>query len=450
MKILIVGAGEIGRHLAISLSAQSHHITVLETDEQSAASLAEQMDGRVLVADGTSVDELVEAEAAEAELFFALTSDNNANLVAASVARKLGAKKTICRVHPNVQRLEWMFDYRQHFEIDYLFSSEKTVAVELAKHIRSSSSLTVEEIARGRIEFQQVEVATDSDAAGKLISELKMPPRLRIATVSRGDEHMIPNADTVLESDDVVTLFGDPRKLQELATSFGTGSPDDARPKRVVIFGGTDYGLMLAQVLRGWNCRIRIFESDVRRCEVLKAALPEKEVEVLHLDGTVLGELKEEQVGEADFFVATSESDEDNVMTCLQAHTLGVGSCLTLIHRADYADAIGRLGSRFGIDVAVSPRAAARRELNTFVTSDRYHVIRSLDAGELIEASISETSKMAGKKVSEIKWPKGAGLVALMHDVHAKVPAADDVIEVGDNVFAMVSRKAKRKFLRLL
>ena len=116
---------------------------------------------------------------------------------------------------------------------------------------------------------------------------------------------------------------------------------------KVVIFGGGEYGFTLAQMLESWNCRVRIFEKDEKRAQELTDRL--SNTTVIHTDGTVLAELEEEQVGEVDFFVATSGSDEDNVMTCLQANNLGAKNCLTLIHRADYAQAISGSGRHFGI-----------------------------------------------------------------------------------------------------
>ena len=171
---------------------------------------------------------------------------------------------------------------------------------------------------------------------------------------------------------------------------------------------------------------------------------------VINADATSLTELREEQVDAADFFVATTQGDEDNVMTCLQAHNLGTKHCLTLIHRSDYADAISTSGLKFGIMAAVSPREATRQELMRFVTSDRYHLVRRLEGAEVLEASIAEDSPLIGKKVSEIKWPPGCVLVALINGVHASVPAADDTFEAENNLYAMVSDKAKRKFLALL
>jgi len=447
MNIIIVGAGEIGRHIAIDLSEHAHNITVFETEENLAAEIDTQIDARVITGDGSSVSTLIEHDVAECDLFLSLTSNNNTNLVACSVGKTLGAKKVICRVSPGLQRDEWLFDHRNHFGIDHIFSSERLAAVELSKFIRNPDSLAVEEIARGRIELQQVEIAAKSDADGKTLAELKLASRVRVGSILRDGERIVPEAGEKLLRGDIVTVFGEPRKLWDNLTKFGhyEGPPEQVN---VVIFGGGEYGFSLAQMLESWHCKVRIFDRDPHVCEDLTHRL--QDTTVINADATSLTELREEQVGGADFFVATTQSDEDNVMTCLQAKSLGTEHCLTLIHRADYADAISAAGTSFAAAAAVSPREASRRELVRFVTSDRYHLVSSLDGAEIIEAAVPAESQIANKKVSEIEWPPGSVLVALAHGIHAAVPAADDVIKPDDNIFAMVATKAKKRFLKLL
>lgn len=446
MKIIIIGAGEIGRHMAMRLSNEAHSIVVIEREEKEAAELDGKIDARVIRGDGTSINTLLDAGAAEAELVMALTSDNNVNLVATSMAKALGAKTAIARVHPDLQREEWLLDLRQHFGIDYIFSSELLAAVELSKFVRNPESLVVEEIARGHIELQQVKVSPDSDTIGKPLRDMEFPPRIRIGAILRGEAQIVPTADEILQAGDVVTLFGEPKRLHDTIVRLRRGGKDVQQ--RVVIFGGGEYGFALAQTLEAWNCRVRIFDADPKRCAELTDLLAR--TTVLNADATSLAELREEHIGDADFFIAATGGDEDNVMTCLQAHSLGTRHCLTLIHRADYADAIMSFGNPLGIMAAVSPREATWRDLTRFVTSDRYHTVKKLEAGELIETAVGENSKVAGKAVRDVPWPNGCVLVALLHGVRATVPAADDVIEGGDNLYAVVSPKALKKFLKLV
>ena len=447
MNIIIVGAGEIGRHLATSLSREAHSISVIESDPGLAAELEQTIDAKVVCSDGTSVSALFEANIGECELFLALTSSNTANLVASSLAKKLDVPQVVCRVHPSLQREEWLFDFKGTFGVDHLFSSERLAAIELSKFIRNPDSITVEEIARGRIELQQVVVDGGADAVGRPLRDLKAPERTRVAMISRGSSHFVPTADAVIEAGDVVTIFGEPRKLRGLAERMQRGRKE-GDSLRVVIFGGGEYGFSLAQMLESWDCRVRIFEQDEAVCKSLVDRL--SNTTVIHADATVVAELEEEQVDGVDFFVATSSSDEDNVMTCLQAHTLGAKTCLTLIHRADYAAAISSSGRHFGIAAAVSPREATRREIERFITSDRFHLVKKLEGAEVLEIRVMKGSIAAGHMVKEVAWPEGCVLVGLMHGVHADVPGPDDVIQAGDHVYAVVSPKARKEFVKLL
>lgn len=447
MNIIIVGAGEIGRHLAGSLSNAAHNIVVIERDPALAAEVDSQLDARVVCGDGTSANLLVECNVAECELFLALTSNNNANMVACSIGKELGAHKTICRTDPSIQREGWLFDYKGYFKIDHMFSSERLSALELAKFVRNPDSIMVEEIARGRVELHQVIVSPRSEVKGLTMRELKLPTRVRVGAILRNDTAIVPTADEKLQEGDLVTLFGETRKLTEVTERIQSGATKD-RVLNVVLLGGGDYGFSLAELLESWNCRVRIFEQDPATSERLTDQLAE--TTVINADATSLAELREERVGEADFFIATTHNDEDNVMTCLQAHNLGTKHCLTLIHRIDYADAISQAGAQLGIMAAVSPREATRRELMRFVTSEKYHVVKKLRTGEVIEINIPEGAAVAGKMVKDIALPSGCVLVALMNSMQATVPAADDVINAGDVVYAMVSPKVRKKFVKTM
>lgn len=448
MNIIIVGAGEVGRHLAEDLSVKSHNICVIDSSSRLVQELNEKLDVRAIEGSGASVTTLEEAGIVECDLMMSLTSDDPTNLVSASLAKSLGAKMAIARVHAGVQREEWLFDYKKHFGIDHLFSSERLAAVELAKFIRNPESLIVEEIARGRIELQRVHVADVSKAVGRSLRDLKFPPRVRVGLIKRAGLNFIPTAEEKLQTGDVVTVFGEPRKLTEIVDLLQPSRKSDAE-RNVVIFGGTEAGFALAQMLEAGSFRVRIFDENAKRCQRLSGQLVS--TVIIHADATSLQQLREERVGEADFFVAVTDDDEDNVMTCLQAGHLGTTYCLAMIHRADYADAVSRLGKQMGILGAVSPREAAKRDLLRFVTEARFHLVAQLDEdAEVIQSAVSERSRVAGSKVADVQWPGGSGLVALLQGQKAIVPSADDTINAGDTLYALVSGKSKKAMVKLL
>ena len=252
MNIIIIGAGQIGLHLARSLSGAAHDIVVIESNEKLADSCSNEIDGRVIHGGGTSVELLLEAGAAEADLIFALTSHDATNLVACEISKKLGAKKAICRVSPQLVREEWIFDFRANFSLDHIFSSERLSAIEISKHIRNPDGIAIQEIARGRIEIQQVRIPDHSSACGKSLIELNLPERVRVASVQRADKFFIPTAEEKILPNDKITLFGDPSKLSKTASTLRSKNEKE-KSINIVILGGGEYGLSLAQMVSSWE-----------------------------------------------------------------------------------------------------------------------------------------------------------------------------------------------------
>lgn len=447
MKIVILGMGAVGQHLADHLTNEQHSLTLIESSESLTEVLSERLDAQVLCGNGSSVLTLAEANTAEADLFLALSGDDNANLVAASLAKALGARRTIVRLHAKLQRDSWLFDLRNHFNIDHIFSTQRLAAIELAKHVRNPERLMVEEIAHGNIELQQVRVSEQRPMEGKALKDLGLPPNVRVALIRREERLFIPSAEDKLAVDDQITLFGAPRVLSDLLPQFQSNIIPPSEIS-VVIFSGGEYGFSLAQMLEGQRFRVRIIERDETTCRHLSETL--QRTVVIQGDATSVQQLKEERVGDADFFIAASEDDEDNVMSCLQAKSLGTRYCLTLIHRSDYADVISRNSRQLQIHAAVSPREATNRELLRYMTPDRANTVLALGEDvEVMESVVPPASPLNGKKISQIEWPAGCVLVALLNGSQAIVPGAEDCLAEGDTLYAVVAREAKKPFREL-
>jgi trk system potassium uptake protein len=448
VNIIIVGAGEVGKHLAQSLSTQLHNITLIDHSEEVTAALHEKLDASVVIGNGTSATVLAENNVADCELFLAITSHDNTNLAAASIAKSMGAKRTIARVHASIERGEWLFNYREHFGIDYLFSTERLAAVELAKFIRNPEGMVTEEIARGRIELQQMVVSGSSKLIDQPLSSLNLPNGVRIAAIFRNKGNIIPGGDDHLEADDLVTLFGEPARITEIKPLIDPEVSHQGE-QNIVIFGGGEYALALAEMLEGTTAKIRIMEKSESECKRLSNLL--QDTVIINGDATSLQQLREEQVGEADFFIAVSSDDEDNVMTCLQAKSLGTEYCLTLIHRPDIANAVYRNRERLGLLGAVSPRLASNRDLLRFVETEKFHNIAQLQANvEVIQLTLKEEAFVVGKQVSSIEWPKGGALVGLVREQLSIVPSGEDELAAGDAVYVIVTPESQKAFVKLL
>ena len=264
----------------------------------------------------------------------------------------------------------------------------------------------------------------------------------------RDGVNTIPGGKDQLLPGDLVTLFGEPSQLDPVISLL------DARAQRkkdlkVVIFGGGEYAFALAQMLEGASIHVRIMEKSESECRHLSSLL--QDTLIINGDPTSLQQLREEQVDQADFFIAVSPDDEDNVMACLQAKSLGTEYCLTLIHRADYADAIYRNRQRLGILAAVSPRLATNRDLLRFMETGKYNKVSELQGGvEVIQLGIKEAAKVVGQKVAEIKWPRGAALVGLLREHMAIVPTGEDTLNAEDTVYAIVTSEGRKPLVNLL
>ena len=206
MRISIVGAGEIGRHFALSLTKGSHDITVIELNDKLVKEIEDNDEvNTVISGNGTHPNLLIDqADVSQCDLFFALTSDDNANLTACRVAKEAGAKKTICRVSEELRRNEFPLRLDHLFSVDHMFSSEQLCAAELSKKIHNPVPTEVEEIGLGTIEVQQVTVSNTSDVCGRSLREISLPERIRVLFIlpDRKSEAFIAGIRAGIADDD--------------------------------------------------------------------------------------------------------------------------------------------------------------------------------------------------------------------------------------------------------
>lgn len=449
MRTIIVGAGEVGNYLAETLSGRGIDVTVLERDEAVATSLDEHADVRVLRESGSSARALLQAGVSECDFFLALTSNDEINLVSSSLARALGARTTFARVHDATYRDSSVINYQDHFGIDFLLNPERLAAVEIAKHIRNSDRVAVENFARGQIEVQLLSVDAGSRVAGKSLTELKLNPNLRVGMVKRGETSVVATADLVLLPGDLATVCGPPEALFEARPMFSSFRATETTD-RVVILGGGEIGVSLIRLLSNPRFKLRIIERDIKLCKALANRFPD--VTFIHGEGTSLRLLEEEQIGHADVFVACTRDDEHNVMTCLQARKLGAKRVILAINRADFNEVVQSSKDALGVDLAVSPRIATAAEVLRYTSHEKYIEMAQLpgDVGRLIELKVGEQSKCNGKKIREISWPTGSVILALQTKSGARTPGPDDEIHAGDRLVALMKPELLKEVVRLV
>ena len=449
MKIIIVGAGEVGHNLCATLSDAGHNVTLIERSQDRCKKLDEEQNARIINGNGSSARLLVDADITRCDAFLAMTSDDHTNVISCSIAKGLGAKNTIARIHDETYNDNSVVNYQLHFGIDLLVNPEAICAAELAKEIRGAGRVAVERFARGQIEVQQHRVAEGSRLIGKKLKDLKLNARVRIGYIQRKDgQSEIANAESVMEVGDLVTHFGYPDALLNLREKF------DPRKKveisRVVLFGGTETAINLVKLLSNPRFKIRIIEKDWFKCQDLAERFPH--ITIIHGDATSLRLLEEEQVGSANYFVGCTKDDEENILTCVQASKLGAKHVQLLINKGDYNDLLEMLRSTLSIETVVSPRSATAKFMRHTLSPKLVTTLAEMPDQDIriLEISISHASPCIGRKVRDIQLPRGSLLIALQHKYKAKVPTADDIILAGDRVVVIVNNDQEKKLIKCL
>lgn len=439
MKIIVIGAGEVGAHLSELLSVKGHEVTVIESNEHKAALIDEQLNAKVINGNGSSAGVIQKAGVDRCDFFLALTSDDRTNLIACSLAKVLSSKvQTVARIHDQTYGDNSIINYQLHFGIDYLINPEALCALELAKAMRNPSRLAVENIARGQVEVQQVTVSKSSKIAGRSLRDIRLEAGVRIGFIRRGDKVSLPTADTVIETGDIIALFGKPEDLLEVRTQFDPSCRLDT--VRVVLFGASEIAISLLRLLNNPRFKIRIIEKDARLCQSMAERF--ENVTIIQGDATSLRVLEEEQIDSADYFVACTKDDEDNIMTSLQASRLGAEHVQLVINRADYQEVISTVQTTLGVELIVSPRLATANEILRAISTETIVELASLDKAKakIVEIKIAPDSAIAGKPLKDVSLPTGTVIIALLHKYAAKVPGPEDAILGGDRVVAIVRK----------
>ncbi len=448
MRIVIVGAGEVGNYLGALLSNRGHDVTIVESTETIASKVDEELNVRVVAGNGASAEVLLQAEVDNCDYFLAMTSDDKTNLIATSLAKALGAKTTITRIHDQTYIDTSLVNYQVQFGIDHMINPEGLCAVELAKAIRSAGRVAVENFARGQVEVQQVRVQAGSKLIGRTLKEAKISPKARIGYIQRQGQNYVPSAESELAEGDLLTLFGAPENLYEVRSRFEPGK--NTGQVRMVLFGGGEIAIGLVRLLTNPRFKIRIIEKDPVRSRKLAEKFPN--VTVIQGDATSLRLMEEEQVGAADYFVACTKDDENNIVTCLQASKLGAKHVQAVINKSDYEEVLGGLREALGVELFVSPRVATANEVLRYISQAPYIELADLpeNGGRIVEIRVSPDSPAAGKLIREIPWPSQSLVAAIQHKFKVRVPTADEQVLPGDRVLIITRPDNIKTLLRLL
>ena len=431
MHIVVLGAGTVGISIANLLCQHRHTVTVVDNDPENVRQINEFLDIRAISGSASQSNVLFQADVLGADLCLAVTGDDEVNMVAASMAKEMGARRTVARVYAPVFRDRSTFDYQRHFNIDRLLNLEQLSAMELARGIRNPRSVTMENFARGELEVKEILVGEQTKSVGVLLKSLDLPSGVRIGSIHRDGKMWIAGADDVIRVGDRITLIGARDDVDELADLFRT-TPETKFG--VVIAGGGETGYHLARSLEGERCTVVIMESSPERSQFLAANL--KYSTVLQVDATRRAILEEERVGSADVFVACTGDDENNIMASVEARDIGAKRIMAIVSRPDYANVVGKLG----IDLAVSPREVMARQVMGFLNAGPIISRTTLPGGtiEVLEMEVHENAPATEYVLTNLPLPSACLIAAVIRENYVRVPGADDRLEAGDTVVVLV------------
>jgi len=431
MRIVILGAGTVGTWIADLLCRNNHSVTVVENDADNVRTIDAQLDIKAIHGSASESAVLFQAGIIGCDLCLSVTGDDEVNIVAASMAKAMGARRSVARVYGRVFRDLSTFDYQQHFKIDRFLSLEYLSAVEFVRAIRSPGCAVLENFARGELEVQEIICDKKTLFLGKHLKEIGLPKGVRVGTIQREGKTWIAGAVDTIELNDHITLIGTREEIDSVKTKFEvTRSP----VRSIIIAGGGETGLALARMLTGDRYHVTLMEEDRERCEFLARLL--EHTTVVHADATRRAILEEERVGKGHVFVACTGDDENNIMACVEAREIGTPECLAVVQRPDYANIVEKLG----IKLAVSPRNVIARQVLGLLNRGPIVSKKNLPGGgiAIVELDVLEGAKATEHEIASLKLPKQCLIAAIMSSDYVRVASADDRLRPGDTVVMLV------------
>ena len=442
MKIIILGAGQVGTSVANNLASESNDITVVDTDAELLRELQDRLDLRTVQGHAAYPEVLMRAGAEDADMILAVTNSDETNMVACQVAYSLFHTPTkIARI-----RSVGFTKYPQLFSqdavpVDVLISPEQLVTEYIMRLIENPGALQVLDFAGGRVRLVGIRAYYGGPLVGNQLRVLydHMPHvDARVAAIYRQGRAIQPEGDTVIEADDEVFFIAAKKNIRAVMSELRKLE----KPfKRLMFAGGGNIGKRLAEALER-DFQVKLIERDKQRAQEIAEDLPK--TIVLHGDVSDEDLLLEENIENTDVFCAVTNDDEANILSAMLAKRLGARTVMALINRAAYVDMV----QSGPVDIAISPQQATIGSLLTYVRRGDVVMVHALRRGaaEAIEAVAhgdSGSSKVVGRAIDEIDLPKGASIGAIVRGDEVLIAHHDTVIEAEDHVILFLVDKRK-------
>ncbi len=447
MKIIIIGAGEVGYNIANRLASENKHVIVIDKDEAAISRLNENLDVQTITASGSNPEVLIDAGVNDADILLAVTDSDEVNLVACLMSNLIAPKiKKLARVRnsdfdPYHDRFK-----TQNPQIDTIINPETEVVNTIHKLMGVPGAVDVGDLVEGRVKYAGIRVGSRSPVIGiKLIHFVSVfsGERPLIAAIIRKEQVIVPRGNDKIKEGDLVYFVCENSRFEKNLKVFGI-QPKPVR--KALIVGGGRIGEKLARKLEKDAVKTKIIESDIDRCRYLSKQM-EKTI-VLHGDGSDQKLFFEENAGQSDVIISVTNEDETNILVALLAKNMGVKNTIARVEKSSYYNLL----STIGIEKVVSPRVSAISSILQDVRKG--NVISDIsifcEKGEFIEAAVIKASGMAGRPLKKISFPKGALLVCIVRENKIIIPSGESIMFPGDRIILFAVKSAIKKLEKLL
>ena len=436
MRIVIIGAGEVGFHVAKALSQEDHDITVIDIDSIKCKRASESLDVIVIEGNGASPRNLSEANVQEADYVLCLTRVDEVNLIASQQAKELGAKKVIARLRNQQYTTRDSIIKPEKFGIDHVIHPEREACREIVKLVHHSYATQVMEFEGGRMQTIGIRLDESSPVMGKTVREIcdeDRDFRFGIVTVIRAGESRVPWSDFVFEKDDIAYFIVKKEHLYSLMYMLGKEATET---HSVVILGGSKIGRSIAEELQS-ELSVRLIEEKREKAEWLASNL--KQTMVLHGDGTDVELLKAENINEADSFISVTESEQTNLLSGMLAHHLGVKQTVIHLSTTEYMPIVQEIG----LGAVISKNMSTVNSILKFISSSQTETpITTFDEidVDVIEFSPEPGSKVTTLPLQDIKFPEDSIVGVINH--HGQLSIARGSSQLTDEDTVLVFAKS--------